>query len=107
MYQVEFYHYYGEHGDLGPCATFEEALKKAEQMIEEDLNEIKYIGVMPLSEEVKFAVLFVTEYYMNKRISKGDFSTEKDYNTWMDAAKECHKKWVDFEKECTVISKFN
>lgn len=83
-YSAEYYIQVGEHGGVGNFSSFEQALKKARE-IEID-KETWYTGVS--GDGPKFAIVYVTQEYLDLMSKRDAFADEETKEIWMTAAKK-------------------
>ena len=93
-HQVEYYAEFGEHGDMGDYPNFNTAYKKAVDLYNKEkkqnkLDKLWYIGVSGNTDD--FAVVYVTQDYLNKVVGRYSFSDTKAYNNFVKVAKQVLK----------------
>jgi hypothetical protein len=83
-YNVEYYLEVGEHGGAGDFPNMEQALKKAREIEIDD--DTWYVGIMTDASE--FAIVYVTQDYIDLMNERDTFADEKTKETWMTAAQK-------------------
>jgi hypothetical protein len=88
-YAVEYYEFVGQHGELDSYNSLAKAIKNAEKFKKEQDaegylgEEIMYIGVSGDTDE--FAIIYMTDYYLNQVISPDMFSSPTGFKKFRDA----------------------
>lgn len=89
-YEVSYYSWNGEHGHAGQHSYLKDALDEAKQLYSREkkegtLKEYGYIGVEGSDD---FAIVYVTQEYLDRVMRKDAFKEESAYENWMGVAKE-------------------
>ena len=103
---VSFYAKIGEHGEVHTeqsmaafdrdvqfrhCLTSAQQFKKRElsrwKRTQRIADKLEMIEVQPYGDEKKFAILYITDWYLNNIIEPHHFKNPKDYEIYVEAAK--------------------
>lgn len=103
---VSYYATIGEHGETHAaremaafdrdvqfrhCLTTAQQFKKQQlarwKRTQQTVDKLEMIEVQPYGDEKKFAILYITDWYLNNIIERHHFKQPRDYDIYVEAAK--------------------
>ena len=86
-YYIGYYETNGGHGESGTFSTFDSAFNTAKRQIKDTdfMDGLEYVGVEGAYNAEQFAILLITESYLN-RLTSNMFSSPEDFKIFKVAA---------------------